>query len=854
MKYITERTVIMKKTEQILSVFLSLCIIVSCMVGFSITAGADASGTIVTMNGNLTWSYVSSTKTLTITGTGAIPDYRSANTAPWYGKDAEGNTYFDEVQNLILGEGISIIGINAFKGLGDLISITWPATSLREIHEGGFWGNVSASNTTLSIPYGVTIIGNEAFGHWHYLTSVTIPDSVTSIGEEAFASCEHLTSVTIPASVTSLAATAFKDCTSLTSITFEGTEEQWAALAASANIPVSCTVTKQGYTYFPAVAATCTTAGKKAYYSKDDKIYTKTGVTFTEVTNESTLTTAALGHDLTNHAAVAATCTTAGNSAYKYCSRCKNYFDADGNEIAKNSWVIPASHTLTAHAAVAKTCTEAGNSAYWECTACHNYFSDANGATQIEADSWVIPAGHTLTHVAAKAATCTASGVKSHYKCTVCGKLFTDAQGENETTLAALKIAKTNDHNFVNGVCTICGAADPDYKEPDNGGGNGGNGGGNGGGSYTPVIPSYPSGGGNTTTTTTDNSNEPKIEGGNGASGWSNIASEISKTPEGGSVTVDMAGTTTVPKSVLEAVKGKDVDLVLDMGEGIKWTINGKDVDSVSGNIDLGVTVGTSGIPVDVINNVTGERYNMVISLAHSGAFGFTATLTVNMRKQDAGLIANLFYYNPTTKALEFVSSGKIKDDGSVDLEFGHASDYTIVVDDHELGKELTATVSRTGNVNLSWTAQDGADSYNVYQSIDGKWVKLGTTSKTTYTVKSLTNNKTYKFMVRAKIDGKLVAKADAMTLKVKVYYKPAPKATTADGMITLTWKEVPYATKYRIYVVKNGKYVKLKDTKKLTYSTSATVGKTYKFAVKALVNGKWTSVKASDIIKIKAK
>ena len=365
---------------------------------------------------------------------------------------------------------------------------------------------------------------------------------------------------------------------------------------------------------------------------------------------------------------------------------------------------------------------------------------------------------------------------------------------------------------------------------------------------YIPVTPSYPSDDKNNT-----NNDGPKIVG-NGISGWDNIAAEIKKTPEGGKVTIDMAGATTIPSSVLNAVKGKNVDIILDMDDGIKWTINGKSVTYILWNIDMGVTVGKSGIPVKVINNITGEKYNVVISLAHNGPFGFKATLTINMRRQDAGLIANLFYYNRTTKKLEYVCGGKIMDDGSVSLQFSHASDYTIIVDDHILGKELTAKVGRTGNVKLSWTAQDSAESYEVYQVIDGKWVKLGTTTKTTYTVKGIKNNKTCKFMVRYNVGGNLSAKSDSLKLKLKVYYKPALKATKSDGKLTLTWKEVPGATKYRIYAVKNDKLVKLKNTKLLTYSMSSKAGKTYRFAVKAYVNGKWTRIETSDIIKVKVK
>lgn len=103
-----------------------------------------------------------------------------------------------------------------------------------------------------------------------------------------------------------------------------------------------------------------------------------------------------------------------------------------------------------------------------------------------------------------------------------------------------------------------------------------------------------------------------------------------------------------------------------------------------AGDIDFDVTVGADAgksIPVDVINNVTGERSSLNLTLAYDGEFGFTATLTVNMESKNAGLYANLFYYNEQTGELEFISAGQIDSDGNVELVFTHASDYTIVVD-----------------------------------------------------------------------------------------------------------------------------------------------------------------------------
>lgn len=76
-----------------------------------------------------------------------------------------------------------------------------------------------SSLTSVTIPEGVTSIGERAFSICSGLTSINIPESVTSIGDNAFDGCRGLTSITIPESVTSIGSGAFSDCSALTSIT-----------------------------------------------------------------------------------------------------------------------------------------------------------------------------------------------------------------------------------------------------------------------------------------------------------------------------------------------------------------------------------------------------------------------------------------------------------------------------------------------------------------------------------------------------------------------------------------------------------------------------------------------------------
>ena len=154
----------------------------------------------------------------------------------------------------------------------------------------------------------------------------------------------------------------------------------------------------------------------------------------------------------------------------------------------------------------------------------------------------------------------------------------------------------------------------------------------------------------------------------------------------GETVTVDLShGSTKLDKEVFETLAGKDVTLVVDLGDDVSWTVNGSDIpeDADFTDIDMGVTMNSDGIPVDVVNAITGERSSVQITLAHDGAFGFTMTLTAPLGKETAGYWANLYHYDEDAEALNFEAAAKIDEDGSVTIPFSHASQYAIVIDDH---------------------------------------------------------------------------------------------------------------------------------------------------------------------------
>ena len=181
--------------------------------------------------------------------------------------------------------------------------------------------------------------------------------------------------------------------------------------------------------------------------------------------------------------------------------------------------------------------------------------------------------------------------------------------------------------------------------------------------------------------------------------GWDVIRAEEEKAEEGSVINVDMNGTTVVPGDIFDSIKGRDITITFDMGNGIIWSVDGRSIiTDKTGGIDFSVKTGVNAIPVDILNNVTGESYSIQISLAHEGEFGFTAVLSINLGKENAGYTASLYYYNKSTGELEFICANEVAEDGTVLLTFTHASDYVIALegDGEENAPESAGSITQS--------------------------------------------------------------------------------------------------------------------------------------------------------------
>ena len=165
---------------------------------------------------------------------------------------------------------------------------------------------------------------------------------------------------------------------------------------------------------------------------------------------------------------------------------------------------------------------------------------------------------------------------------------------------------------------------------------------------------------------------------------------KIEDAKEGSTVKITLrTGQTKLDKEVFEELAGRDVTLEISLPGGVTWTVNGEDIPKTADltDLDLGVSLNTSTIPVDLINAITGEIGTVQLTLKHDGPFGFTMTLTAPVGKGNKGLWANLYHYDEDAGEMVYQSAALVDEDGNAALPFDHASQYAIVLDSksHEL-------------------------------------------------------------------------------------------------------------------------------------------------------------------------
>ena len=210
-------------------------------------------------------------KTLTISGTGAMPDFDfpNGNLAPWWNYEALGMIKagigglngikidpIGDLQKVVIKDGVTNVGSYALFCLPAATQVTLPDSVTRI----GRYGIAMCSKLTgMSIPKGVTEIGDFGLAG-NGLTAVTLPDGLQSLGRGAFDTCTSLTNTTLPAAITAVPGKCFANCTKLLNVKYAGTvtaigERAFEGCKSLTAAPIPETVTELGASAFTGCTA-----------------------------------------------------------------------------------------------------------------------------------------------------------------------------------------------------------------------------------------------------------------------------------------------------------------------------------------------------------------------------------------------------------------------------------------------------------------------------------------------------------------------------------------------------------------------------------------------------------------------
>ena len=208
---------------------------------------------------------VLSGKTLTISGTGAMPDFNfpEGNLAPWWNYEALGMlTSFGniklegELKKVVIKDGVTNVGDYALFLLPAATQVTLPDSVTRI----GRYGIALCSKLTgMSIPKSVTEIGDFGLAG-DGLTAVTLPDGLQTLGRGAFDACASLSGMTLPAAITAVPDKCFNDCTKLLTVDYKGEvtaigERAFEGCKSLTKAPIPAAVTVLGNSAFSGCVA-----------------------------------------------------------------------------------------------------------------------------------------------------------------------------------------------------------------------------------------------------------------------------------------------------------------------------------------------------------------------------------------------------------------------------------------------------------------------------------------------------------------------------------------------------------------------------------------------------------------------
>jgi hypothetical protein len=158
------------------------------------------------------------------------------------------------------------------------------------------------------------------------------------------------------------------------------------------------------------------------------------------------------------------------------------------------------------------------------------------------------------------------------------------------------------------------------------------------------------------------------------------LRNDIQRAAYGDTVTLPTGDNTSIPAEIFEAVRSKNLTLVLRM-DNCTWTIDGSTIQPATGDIDLGLS-----IIKNARLSALAEGADVVqFTISHSGALPFDATLSLNLTDAYSDTLLYLYYYNATAGNLEYRMDAYTDERGVISLSFSHASTYVLTIREIEI-------------------------------------------------------------------------------------------------------------------------------------------------------------------------
>lgn len=207
-------------------------------------------------------------KTLTISGTGAMPDFDfpNGNLAPWWNYKALGMIKagigglnlngikidpIGDLKKIVIKDGVTNVSNYALFCLPAATQITLPE-SVTSIGRYGI--ALCAKLKGISLPKAVTAIGDFGLAG-NSFTAVSLPDGLQTLGRGAFDACASLSGMTLPAAITAVPDKCFNDCTKLLTVDYKGEvtaigERAFEGCKSLTKAPIPAAVTALGNSAF----------------------------------------------------------------------------------------------------------------------------------------------------------------------------------------------------------------------------------------------------------------------------------------------------------------------------------------------------------------------------------------------------------------------------------------------------------------------------------------------------------------------------------------------------------------------------------------------------------------------------